>query len=183
MLSTAMNASRATREIMRLVTEARLRIEVAPAHVRDPAVIAALNALTAELSTGGYTADETFGYSVEQLEQARVYLVEARVAGRLVGVAGIELQGAATAELKRFYVEPECRRRGVADALIGALLTYAARRDASVVRLETGDKQKAAIAFYRRHGFVEVPRFEPYLDSATSVCMQRELASGGAVFT
>jgi putative acetyltransferase len=111
-----------------------------------------------------------------------VYLVGARVGGRLVGVAGIELQADAIGELKRFYVEPDCRRRGVADALIGALLTYAARRSASVIRLETGDKQEAAIAFYRRHGFVEVPRFEPYLGSATSVCMQRAVASDGAVF-
>jgi putative acetyltransferase len=168
---------------MPLVADALPRIEVAPVQVRDPAVIAALNALTAELSTGGYTADETFGYSVEQLEQTQVYLVGARIAGRLVGVAGIELQGDATGELKRFYVEPECRRRGVADALIGALLTYAARRNASVVRLETGDKQEAAIAFYRRHGFVEVPRFEPYLDSATSVCMQRAVAPAASACT
>ena len=40
-------------------------------------------------------------------------------------------------------------------------------------QLETGNQQKAAIAFYRRHGFAEVPRFGPYVDSETSVCMQR----------
>jgi putative acetyltransferase len=43
------------------------------------------------------------------------------------------------------------------------------------VRLETGDKQRAAIAFYRRRGFVEIPRFGPYIASQTSVCMQRRL--------
>jgi putative acetyltransferase len=32
------------------------------------------------------------------------------------------------------------------------------------------------MAFYRRHGFAEVPRFGPYVDSATSVCMQRDLS-------
>lgn len=51
-----------------------------------------------------------------------------------------------------------------------------------LLRLETGDKQHAAIAFYRRHGFVESARFGPYLDSATSVCMEVQItdaASGG----
>jgi hypothetical protein len=28
---------------------------------------------------------------------------------------------------------------------------------------------------YRRHGFVEVPRFGPYVDSATSVCFERHV--------
>jgi putative acetyltransferase len=44
-----------------------------------------------------------------------------------------------------------------------------------VLQLETGDKQHAAVGFYRRHGFAEVPRFPPYVDSATSVCMRRDL--------
>ena len=148
-------------------------IEVGAVSVRDAAVIAALDALTAELGTGGYTSEQTFGYSVEQLEQSGVHLVGAHVAGRLVGVGGIELQPDATAELKRFYVDSDFRGRGVADAILGALLSYAAQTGISVVRLETGDKQHAAISFYRRHGFVQVPRFAPYLDSATSVCMQR----------
>ena len=158
---------------MPIVAEALSGVEVVPVDVRDASVRAALTALTAELGAGGYTADQTFGYSVEQLEQAQVHLVGARVAGRLVGVAGIELQADAIGELKRFYVEPDYRGRGVADALIAALLDYAAQQNVVTVRLETGDKQHAAIAFYRRHGFAEVPRFEPYLNSATSVCMQR----------
>ncbi len=36
-----------------------------------------------------------------------------------------------------------------------------------------GDKQHAAQAFYRRHGFAQVPRFGPYVNSETSVCLQR----------
>jgi len=44
------------------------------------------------------------------------------------------------------------------------------------VRLETGDKQHAAIAFYRRRGFVVIPRFGAYRDSETSLCMEHRLA-------
>jgi putative acetyltransferase len=157
-------------------TTSRMRVAAVP--VRDPAVVALLEALTAELAGSGYTPDQTFGYSVEQLERADVHLVGACVSGRLVGLGGVELQGGGVAELKRFYVEPEHRGTGVADALIAALVDHAGAHDVTVVRLETGDKQQAAMSFYRRHGFVEVPRFAPYLSSETSVCMQRELAPG-----
>ena len=116
---------------------------------------------------------ETFGYSAEQLESNKVYLVGARAAGRLVGVGGVELQDAGIGELKRFFVLPEYRRTGVADALITALVKYATDEGTNVLRLETGDKQQPAIAFYRRHGFVAVPCFGPYVQSTTSLCMER----------
>jgi putative acetyltransferase len=72
---------------------------------------------------------------------------------------------------------PEHRGTGVADAVLRSLLVYAARRGAHTLRLETGDRQSAARAFYRRRGFVEVPRFPPYEASETSVCMQRTVAA------
>lgn len=142
---------------------------------RDPEVVALLHALTVELAGGGYSASETFGYSVDQLEASGVRLVGTRCDGRVVGVGGVERYDDGTAELKRFYVAPEHRGAGVADALIAALTEYAAASGSRVLRLETGDRQHAALAFYRRHGFAEVGRFGPYVDSATSICMQRSL--------
>ena len=153
------------------------RMHVATVRVRDPNVIALMEALTAELAGSGYTPDQTFGYSAEQLERSGVHLVGVRIADRLVGLGGVEVQGGGFAELKRFYVEPEYRGAGVADVLIAALVDHATAQHVHVLRLETGDKQLAARAFYRRHGFVEVPRFEPYLLSETSVCMQRDIRS------
>ncbi len=150
-------------------------IEVGPVAVRDAEVLALLDALTEELAGGGYSAEETFGYSADQLEHSGVHLVGARVDGELVGVGGVELTPAGAGELKRFYVLPEHRGTGVADALLDALVEHATARGASVLRLETGDRQHAALAFYRRRGFEEVPRFGPYVGSATSVCMERPL--------
>ncbi len=148
-------------------------IAVEPVTARDQQVRALLEALTTELATGGYTSDQTFGYSTEQIEQSGVQLVGARVAGVLVGVAGLEVQGAGLGELRRFFVRPEHRGTGVADALIAALLAHARAAGVQLLRLETGDKQEAAQAFYRRHGFMQVPRFDAYEASETSVCMQR----------
>ena len=91
---------------------------------------------------------------------------------QLVGVAGVEVADGA-GELKPFFVRPEHRGTGVADALVVALIEQADAQGVAVLRLETGDKQHAVLTFYRRHGFVEVPRFGPYVGSTTSVCMQR----------
>jgi putative acetyltransferase len=151
-------------------------IDVLPVAVSDPDVVALLDALTSELAVEGYTAEETFGYTAEQLQHANIHMVGARVDGTLNGVGGLELQQDGVGELKRFFVTPQRRGTGVADALLGALLDHARAHHLELVRLETGDRQRAAIAFYRRHGFVEIPRFGPYVASQASVCMQHRLA-------
>lgn len=150
-------------------------VDVGPADPLAPDVAAALGALTAELATGGYAPEETFGYSADQLRRHGVHLVAARVDGALVGLGGIELQPAPYAELKRFWVDPVRRGTGVADAVMGALLDHARENGRTLVRLETGDRQHAARRFYARHGFEPVERFPPYERSATSVCLQRQL--------
>ncbi|MHB8246723.1 MAG: GNAT family N-acetyltransferase [Acidimicrobiales bacterium] len=155
-------------------------IHVAQVSPREPEVAALIEALTLELALGGYGPSETFGYSVEQLEGGRVHLVGARLGDRLVGLGGVELHGDGTGELKRFFVVPEHRGAGVADVVITALIEYARGKGAELLRLETGDKQHAARAFYRRHGFVEIARFGPYVHSATSVCMAVEIAGRGS---
>ncbi len=150
-------------------------VRVVPVRAGDPDVGALIDALTEELGGSGYTPEQTFGYSVERLEQSGVHLVGARVADELAGIGGVEVEGDGCGELKRFYVRPAHRGTGVADALLSALAAYAANRGVRTLRLETGDRQHAAMAFYARHGFRVVPRFGPYVDSETSVCMQRDL--------
>lgn len=149
--------------------------DIAPAELADPDVLAMIDALTAELTASEYAEEEMFGYSPDQLAASGVHLLGARLDGALVGIGGIELQGGGLAELKRFYVAPSVRGQGVADALLDALLAHAIEGDVVRVRLETGTRQHAAQSFYRRRGFVDVPRFGPYADSASSVCMEREL--------
>lgn len=142
----------------------------------DPEVLALVAALTLELADSDYTPEQTFGYTPEQLAASRVQLVGARIDGELVGIAGIEPGADGTAELKRLYVRPDQRGGGVADGMMTDLLAVARGLGVRVVRLETGERQHAALRFYARHGFTRIPRFGPYVDSATSICLHRELA-------
>jgi GNAT superfamily N-acetyltransferase len=66
------------------------------------------------------------------------------------------------AEIKRMFVRPPARGRGVAAALLAALEMEASALGYRAVRLDTGPKQVHALQLYRGAGFVEV---EPYNDN------------------
>ena len=135
---------------------------------------ALLVALDAELAVEGYTSEQSFEYDVAQLVESRVLLVGAFRDNALLGIGGVEVDGE-HAELKRCYVVPQHRGTGVAGAILDALVAEATVAGATVLRLETGVHQHAALRFYRRHGFHDIPRFGRYVDSARSVCLARHL--------
>ncbi len=63
------------------------------------------------------------------------------------------------AEIKRMYVVPAARRRGVARLLLHALEDAAAALGYAVVRMDTGAKHQHAIAFYEAEGYLPVPDY------------------------
>jgi ribosomal protein S18 acetylase RimI-like enzyme len=62
-------------------------------------------------------------------------------------------------EVKRLYVRPTFRERGIAERLLEALERFAASRDAEWLYLDTTDELQAAIAFYERHGYLRCDRY------------------------
>jgi GNAT superfamily N-acetyltransferase len=86
------------------------------------------------------------------------------VDGEPVCGAGLMRLADGAVEIKRMYVVPAARRRGVARALLGALESTARELGYSVVRLDTGARQSHAKALYAASGFVEVDDYNdnPY---------------------
>lgn len=72
-------------------------------------------------------------------------------------------------ELKRMYVVPAFRGRGLARAVLGELERTALAAGYRRVILETGTKQPEAIALYTSSGYGPVPRFGYYADAPESV--------------
>jgi putative acetyltransferase len=81
----------------------------------------------------------------------------------------------ATAELRRVYVRSDVRRRGIARQLIVHLIGQAQRLGYRCVRVETGDRQAAAMALYQQCGFRRIAPFGEYAHDPTSVCYELEL--------
>jgi GNAT superfamily N-acetyltransferase len=95
--------------------------------------------------------------------------------GGPIGCGAVRRLDSGTAELKRMYVAPSARGQGIGRALLSALEQEARTLGAVRLVLETGTRQEAALALYRRAGFAVIPAFGEYLDSPTSVCMGKAL--------
>ncbi|MGW5151848.1 GNAT family N-acetyltransferase [Rhodococcus koreensis] len=86
-------------------------------------------------------------------------LLVARSPGGIVGTGMLKPVEDVTAELKRVYVHPGARGRGVARELLRRLLDAARSEGFGAVRLESLRFMTTAHALYRSEGFVETPPF------------------------
>lgn len=73
-----------------------------------------------------------------------------------VCVGAVKRLGPGVAEIKRMYVAPDGRGRGVARRLLGALEDAARALGYTRVRLDTGPRQPHARALYRSAGYREI---------------------------
>ncbi len=82
--------------------------------------------------------------------------------GLPVAGGGVRRLADGVGEIKRMFVRPPARSRGVARSLLAALEDAALSLGYTTVRLDTGPKQGHALRLYRQAGYVEV---EPYNDN------------------
>jgi GNAT superfamily N-acetyltransferase len=103
-----------------------------------------------------------------------VWLV-AREAGEAVACGGICRFDERSVELKRMYVVPGARGRGLGRFVL-AELERAARADGyERIRLETGRGQPEAIRLYTSSGYEPIPCWGPYVADPRSVCFEKRL--------
>jgi putative acetyltransferase len=136
-------------------------------------LVAALDAGLAEL----YSPEQRFGPNLKanHLEGGRGTFLVARDGSRAVGCGAIRLLDPTTAEVKRMYVEPEQRGKGVGWAVLAGLEAAARQLGVQRLVLETGVHQDAAIALYRRARFTQLDCWGEYASSPTSVCFEKNL--------
>ncbi len=84
------------------------------------------------------------------------------------------------AELKRMFVVPSARGRGLARGMLRRLEETAVRAGHTRVVLETGTEQPEAIALYRSEGYLEIRKFGLYREEPSSVCMGKALPAADA---
>jgi GNAT superfamily N-acetyltransferase len=94
-----------------------------------------------------------------------VVLVARADDGEALGCGALRALAVDAAEVKRMYVAPAARGRGVAKALLAELEDVARRRGWTTLRLETGPRQPEAIGLYTRAGYRPIAAFGAYVDA------------------
>lgn len=142
--------------------------------------IAALLRQSAEYAQSLYPPESNFLLGVDELELPGVTFYAARDAsGLALGIAALVSQCDGTAELKRMFVLPDARGRGVAGRLLARAEADALAAGIRRVVLETGPQSDAALAFYRQCGYREIAPFGQYVGEEFSVCFAKDLTASG----
>jgi GNAT superfamily N-acetyltransferase len=79
--------------------------------------------------------------------------------GTAVGCAGLKHLDERTCEIKRMYLDPGVRGRGLSRLLLAATEDLARARGYEIARLDTADRQPTAKRLYTSAGYREIPDY------------------------
>jgi putative acetyltransferase len=143
----------------------------------QPEVIALIAELDAYQDTL-YPSESRHALDLTALKQPNVLFAVARDnSGRAIGCGAIVLYPE-FGEVKRMYVSPHGRGRGVAKKLLTLLESRAVGSGCKLLKLETGPYQHEALALYASAGYERRGPFGDYTNDPLSVFMQKHLLAG-----
>ena len=146
-----------------------------------------IRALIGELDqvlSATYLPEQRHGLPLDAIFKPPMRFFLARSGDAAVGCGGVALFSD-FAEVKRMYVRPAARGQGVAQAVLARIEAEVCDAGLLTLRLETGDRQTAAIRLYERAGFRRCAAFGPYAAMpapmiATSLFFEKRLAAAGS---
>lgn len=142
-------------------------MEIVVADPTSPEAQACIQAYFAELQARfpeGFDPDNSVSADPQELVPPRGWLILAWLNGQTVGCGALKVHTDGTGEIKRMWVSPEARGRRIATRLLYQLEALAMQAGIDVVRLDTHRVLTQAQAFYRHHGYTEIPAYNtnPY---------------------
>ena len=120
-----------------------------------------------------YPPESNHLLDLNSLLQPNVLFVVARDGERRALGCGAIVLYPQYGEIKRMYVQPRGRGKGVAKAMLAALEAGATQRGCNTLNLETGTLQPEALALYERSGYQRCGPFGDYGDDPLSVFMRK----------
>lgn len=129
-------------------------------------LVSQLNAFLAELN-----GDRDAFYAALNRTDALPTVVVAYLDGNSVGIGAIRPVDEESIEIKRMFVDPAVRGRGVGAAVLAELERWAVER----AILETSPKLESAVRVYRRAGYETIPNYGAYVGNPESLCLGRTL--------
>jgi len=140
-----------------------------------PDALKLLSELDEALWLHPYPPQSRHSFTVEKLLREGVSFFVARIGAEAAACGGLKIFGSDYGEVKRMYVRPAYRGRGLGKAVLNHLAAYARRAEVSVLRLETGIYQVEAIGLYESWGFTRRPPFGEYKVDPLSVYFEKRL--------
>ena len=154
-------------------------LDVRPLATSDPTAAVLLNAYAEEMEErfSGREPCRVLTVAEEYIEPAGTFLVVYED-GEPIACGGIRALPDRTAEVKRMYVVPDARGRGIGAQLLERLEDEARRLGYRRLRLDTGAQLNEAQALYRGAGYAEIDDYNG--NSAASHWFEKELVTDAA---
>jgi putative acetyltransferase len=137
-------------------------------------VVALIEALDA-YANALYPPESNHLLDIAALCDPAVTFLVVRDGDAAVGCGAVLHDARGWGEVKRMYVRPDRRGRGIGLRVLAAIEDVARRGGLPWLRLETGIHNTEALALYRRVGFVACDAFGDYAPDPLSVFMEKRV--------
>ncbi|SHI33285.1 GNAT family N-acetyltransferase [Flavobacterium terrae] len=91
-----------------------------------------------------------------------------------VGCGGFKKYDDTTAEIKRMFVHPNHRNKGIARIILTELENWATEKGFTSYILETSPKLTSAVSLYQKTGYHLIPNYGQYVGVENSICMKKD---------
>ncbi|WP_165749724.1 GNAT family N-acetyltransferase [Cellulophaga sp. Z1A5H] len=92
-----------------------------------------------------------------------------------IGCGAIKHYNDSTLEIKRMYVTPNSRGKGVASKILKELEQWSRDLKYTTCILETGTRQLEAIALYHKNFYKQISNYGPYNEAENSLCFKKTI--------
>lgn len=103
------------------------------------------------------------------------HVVVAYEASTAVGCGAIKEYESGVMEVKRMFVLPDMRGKGIAVKILAELQVWTKELGYNKCVLETGDKMIEAIGLYKKNNFKIIPNYGPYVGIESSICFEKDI--------
>lgn len=122
-----------------------------------------------------YPPESNHILDIDALCAADIRFFVARREGAALGCGALRIDLAGYGEIKRMFVRLDARGEGLGSAILVRIERLALDEGLSLLRLETGIHQHAALALYRAAGYVNREPFGDYRHDPLSLFMEKSL--------
>ncbi|MBW4566869.1 MAG: GNAT family N-acetyltransferase [Tolypothrix carrinoi HA7290-LM1] len=122
-----------------------------------------------------YPPESRHGLDIPALLNKSVTVFLAKLDDEPVGCGALKLFAPLYAEVKRMYIKPAFRGKGIGKKILNQIELSAKQANIYTLRIETGIYQLEAIGLYEKLGFYRIPAFGDYKPEGLSLFFEKKL--------